>query len=187
MMMHDHLRNSADLKARLASDEAFVAKLGAMAQVMIDALKAGKKILVAGNGGSAAQSDHFVAELVGRYERDRAPQKAMSLISDIATLTSLSNDFGYENVFAKQVEALGDEGDCMLGISTSGNSENVLRALVVAGKRGMKCLGLAGRDGGKMPEVCEEVLIVDSEKTPLIQEVHLSVLHMWADLIEKSL
>ncbi len=154
---------------------------------MSDALKAGKKILVAGNGGSASQSQHFVAELVGRYEKDRAPQSAVSLAADIATLTSLSNDFGYENVFAKQIEALGREGDVFLGISTSGNSENVLRAAVSAGKKGMKSLGLSGRDGGKMNEVFDEILVVPSQSTPLIQEAHLSILHVWAEKIENLL
>jgi D-sedoheptulose 7-phosphate isomerase len=154
---------------------------------MVLALKSGKKILIAGNGGSADQSQHFAAELIGRYERNRAPQKAISLVADIATLTSLSNDFGFNQVFAKQIEALGESGDIFLAISTSGNSENILEALKVAKKLGLKCIGLAGKDGGRMKELCDEIVVIPSDKTPLIQEAHLSVLHVWADIIESSI
>lgn len=183
-MIKEHLQNSADLKAKLFSDEGFVSQAEKMGEIMIESLQTGGKILVAGNGGSATQSEHFVAELVGRYEKDHTPQAAVSLVSDVAVLTSLSNDFGFEEVFAKQVEALGREGDVFLGISTSGGSENVLKAFEVAKSKGMKCLGLSGKDGGKMKDVCDEILIIPSDETPLIQESHISVLHIWAGMIE---
>ncbi|MFH1299288.1 MAG: D-sedoheptulose 7-phosphate isomerase [Patescibacteria group bacterium] len=186
-MIKKHLQNSSDLKTVIASDSELVSGIEKMGLMMIETLQAGGKILVAGNGGSATQSQHFAAELVGRYERDSAPQAAVSLVSDIACLTALSNDFGFEEVFAKQVEGLGKDGDVFLGISTSGNSKNVNRALEAAKSQGMKCLGLCGKDGGSMKDLCDEVFIVPSDKTPLIQESHISILHIWADLIEQSL
>jgi len=182
-----HFKNSAELKNKISSDNSLVAQMEKVGEVMVLALKSGKKILIAGNGGSADQSQHFAAELIGRYERNRAPQKAISLVADIATLTSLSNDFGFNQVFAKQIEALGESGDIFLAISTSGNSENILEALKVAKKLGLKCIGLAGKDGGRMKELCDEIVVIPSDKTPLIQEAHLSVLHVWADIIESSI
>lgn len=186
-MINEHLQKSGDLKTKLADNSEFVSKIEEIGKVMIESLANGGKILVAGNGGSATQSQHFVAELVGRYEKDHTPQAAVSLVSDVACLTALSNDFGFEGVFAKQVEALGKQGDVFLGISTSGNSENVLKAFAVAKEKGVKCLGLSGKDGGKMSDVCDNLLVVPSDYTPLIQEVHISVLHIWADMIEQSL
>ena len=171
----------------LAEDDSFVQQVEEMGRVMIGALQTDGKILVAGNGGSATQSEHFVAELVGRYESDHVPQAAVSLVSDIAVLTSLSNDFGFEHVYSKQVEALGRKGDVFLGISTSGNSENVVKALEIAKSKGMFCLGLSGKDGGKMADYCDHLLVIPSEKTPQIQECHISILHIWAGMIEEKL
>lgn len=183
----NHFKNSAELKHEISLDGAIVGLMEKAGEHMAAALKSGKKILIAGNGGSADQSQHFAAELVGRYERNRAPQKAISLVADIATLTSLSNDFGFNRVFAKQIEALGETGDVFLAISTSGISENILEALKVAKKLGLKCIGLAGKDGGRMKELCDSIVVIPSDKTPLIQEAHLSVLHVWADIIESSI
>ncbi|OGJ48062.1 hypothetical protein A2344_04080 [Candidatus Peregrinibacteria bacterium RIFOXYB12_FULL_41_12] len=182
-----HFQNSAELKSKIASDKTITDAIEHAGETMVATLKSGKKILIAGNGGSADQSQHFAAELIGRYERNRAPQKAISLVADIATLTSLSNDFGFDKVFSKQIEALGSEGDIFLAISTSGNSANILEALTEAKKLGLKCVGLAGKDGGRMVEMCDEIIIIPSDKTPLIQEAHLSVLHIWANIIEASI
>jgi len=185
--MSNHLQKSSDLKKQLASDEHFNKVFSEMGKAMSDALKAGHKILIAGNGGSASQSQHFAAELVGRYKLDRAPQAAISLAADVATITSLSNDFGYEKVFSKQVEALSAPKDIFLGLSTSGNSANIVEALKTAHSLGIQCFGLVGNDGGLMRGLCDMALIIPESDTPLIQEVHLSVLHMWADMIEQSL
>ena len=185
--MSNHLQKSSDLKKQLASDEHFNKVFSEMGKAMSDALKAGHKILIAGNGGSASQSQHFAAELVGRYKLDRAPQAAISLAADVATITSLSNDFGYEKVFSKQVEALSAPKDIFLGLSTSGNSANIVEALKTAHSLGLQCFGLVGNDGGLMRGLCDMALIIPESDTPLIQEVHLSVLHMWADMIEQSL
>lgn len=182
-----HLGDSSALQKQLSADNSFLERVKDSANAISSALKAGKKILVAGNGGSASQSQHFVAELVGKYLKERAPQKAVSLVSDVATMTSLANDFGYEYIFSKQVEALGEKGDVFVALSTSGNSENILKALEKAEKLGITRVGLAGRDGGKMKDLCDHLLIVPSDSTPLIQESHLSILHILADLVEESL
>ncbi|EKD47724.1 MAG: phosphoheptose isomerase [uncultured bacterium] len=182
-----HLEDSSALQKQLSVDDSFLLKVKNSADAISFALKSGGKVLVAGNGGSASQSQHFVAELVGKYLKERVPQKAISLVSDVATMTSLANDFGYEYVFSKQVEALGEKGDVFVALSTSGNSENILEALEQAKKAGLTCIGLAGKDGGKMKDFCDHLLIIPSSSTPLIQESHLSILHILADLVEESL
>ncbi len=182
-----HFEDSSAIQKQLSADGSFLFKVAEAADAISSALKSGKKLLVAGNGGSASQSQHFVAELVGKYLKDRAPQRAISLVSDIATITSLSNDFGYEHVFSKQIEALGKKGDVFVALSTSGNSENILKALEQAKRVGLTCIGLTGKDGGKMKNFCDHILAVPSDSTPLIQESHLSILHILADLAEEEL
>jgi len=182
-----HLENSSALQKQIASDDSFLAKISEIANVISSCLKSGGKVLVAGNGGSADQSQHFTAELVGRYLKNRKPQAAISLVSDIATLTSLANDFGYENIFSKQIEAIGHNGDVFVALSTSGNSANIAQALMQAKKAGIASVGITGCDGGKMKDLCDHILIIPSKSTPLIQESHLSILHILADLVEESL
>lgn len=182
-----HLEDSAALLKRLSADDVFLAKIKDAANSISASLKAGGKVLIAGNGGSASQSQHFAAELVGRYLKARAPQKAISLASDVAAMTSLANDFGYEYVFSKQIEALGEKSDIFVALSTSGSSANIMSALKQAKKLGLTCVGLAGKDGGKMKDICDHLLVVPSDSTPLIQESHLSILHILADLAEESL
>jgi D-sedoheptulose 7-phosphate isomerase len=157
------------------------------AQIMIDALKSGKKILVCGNGGSAAQAQHFVAELVVRFEKERKALPAISLTTDTSNLTACSNDYGYSHVFKRQVEALGLPGDVIVGITTSGNSENVLEALNTAKKIGMKTICLNGKKGGKSNDQnFDSNLIISDPSTARIQEVHITVIHIWCRLIEDA-
>ncbi|PDW76893.1 phosphoheptose isomerase, partial [Helicobacter pylori] len=135
------------------------------------------KILICGNGGSASDAQHFAAELTGRYKLERKGLSAISLNTDTSALTAIANDYGYEEVFARQVEALGVKNDVLIGISTSGNSKNVLKAYEKAKDLGMKTLSLAGRDGGKMKPLSDMALIVPSDDTPRIQEMHILMIH----------
>ncbi len=154
---------------------------------MKDSLKAGHKILVFGNGGSAAQAQHFAAELVNKFLKERPALPAISLTTDTSALTSIANDVSFDQVFSRQIEALGQRGDVALGLSTSGNSVNVVEAMSVAKKKGMLTVALTGRGGGKLSSVPDYLLDVPSENIPRIQEVHLFLLHLLVQIIEKEL
>ncbi|MCD6527977.1 MAG: D-sedoheptulose 7-phosphate isomerase [Desulfuromonas sp.] len=157
------------------------------ARRMCQALRQGNKILVMGNGGSAADAQHFAAELVGRFLKNRAALAAIALTTDTSILTAVANDFGYEQVFSRQVEALAQPGDVVVGISTSGNSANVLRALNMAADKECTTVGLLGRDGGEIASQVDLALTVAVNDTPRIQEVHLTLIHILCDLIESEL
>ncbi|RUM88017.1 MAG: phosphoheptose isomerase [Thermodesulfatator sp.] len=146
----------------------------------------GGKLLIFGNGGSAADAQHLAAELVNRFQRERSPLPALALTTDTSILTAVGNDYSFELVFVKQIEALGRPGDVALGISTSGRSANVIRALSRARELGLYTVGLGGGDGGRLPEVCDLVLLVPSRETPRIQEGHLLFLHTFAELLEEA-
>ncbi len=186
--VRDHFAES--IATKQAAAETLVESIVAAGQVMSDALLDDGKILSCGNGGSAADSQHFSSELLNRFERERPGLPAMALTTDTSTLTSISNDYAYEEIFSKQVRALGKSPDVLLGISTSGNSENVIRAIAAAHERGMKVVALTGRDGGRMAEVFEDGDIeirVPASRTARIQEVHLVVIHCLCDLIDTAL
>ena len=158
--------------------------------ILTTAFKAGNKILICGNGGSAADSQHFAAEFTGRYEMERTPLPAIALTTDTSALTAIGNDYSFDVVFSKQVEALGTAGDVLLGISTSGNSGNVIKAMEVAHAKGMKIIALTGKDGGKIDNLlkAEDVNIcVPVNRTARIQEVHLLVLHTICDAVDNVL
>ena len=148
-------------------------------------LKRGNKIIVFGNGGSAAQAQHFAAELVNRYLKSRRAIPALSLTTDTSALTSIANDFSFEHVFSRQLEALGKEGDVVLALSTSGESKNVIQALHTAREKGLFTIGLTGDVGGQVGALCEVLLDVPSQETPRVQEVHLFLLHQLAQEIEE--
>jgi D-sedoheptulose 7-phosphate isomerase len=153
---------------------------------MVSALRQGRKILVFGNGGSAADAQHFVAELVGRYLVERRAWPAIALTADTSILTALGNDYGFDRVFARQIEAHGQAGDVALGITTSGRSPNVLRALETAKERGLVTIALTGR-GGEAGGLASIHLAVDNDHTPRIQEVHITMLHILCELVEEEL
>jgi D-sedoheptulose 7-phosphate isomerase len=157
------------------------------AAAMRAALAAGGKVLAFGNGGSAADSQHFAAELVGRFVRERRAQAAVALTTDTSVLTSIGNDYGYDRVFARQIEALGRRGDVALGISTSGRSENVRQALAVAAERGLTTVALTGADGGPIGRAAAIHINVPHAAAARIQEVHRTILHAICELIEKSI
>ncbi len=155
-------------------------------QLCIDTLKNGNKILFCGNGGSAADAQHIAAELTGRYKTERKGLAGIALTTDTSALTAIGNDYGYERIFDRQVESLARKGDLLIGISTSGNSENVLRAFSVAKEMGCKTIGLSGKGGGEMNEYCDFNLVVPSDNTPRIQEMHILFGHIICQLIDNA-
>ena len=155
-------------------------------ETAVATLKAGGKILLCGNGGSAADAQHIAAELTGRYKTERDALAGIALTTDTSALTAIGNDYGYEFVFSRQLEALGREGDLLIAISTSGNSGNVVKALELARKIGIKTIGLSGRTGGAMNELCELNLVVPSNDTPRIQEMHIMIGHIICQAIDDA-
>lgn len=149
-------------------------------------IKQGNKVLLAGNGGSAADAQHFAGEIVGRFLMERNAIPALSLCVDPSVMTCIGNDYGYEEVFARQVQGLGKEGDAFIGISTSGNSENIIRAITEARKKNMFVVGFLGKDGGKIKDLCDVALVVPSNSTPRIQEIHTFTVHLLCEMIEKE-
>lgn len=155
--------------------------------LLCETFNAGKKIIIMGNGGSAADSQHFAAEIVGRFKMERRALPALALSTDTSILTAIGNDYGFERVFIRQIEALAQTGDLVIGISTSGNSANVLIALDAAKKAGCRTVGLLGRDGGTIAGISDLALVVPSSNTPRIQEGHIVIIHIVCDLLEKRL
>jgi len=156
------------------------------AKLCIDALKNGKKILIFGNGGSAADAQHIAAELVGRYKTERKGLPAIALTTDTSALTSIGNDYGYDRIFDRQIEALANSGDVVIGISTGGSSGNVINGLQTAKELDCKLIGFSGRNGGEMNDLCDINLVVPSEDTPRIQEMHIFIGHTICHLIDQS-
>lgn len=186
--VREHFAESIATKQTAA--DALAESIAAAGQLMADALLSDGKILSCGNGGSAADAQHFSSELLNRFEMERPGLPAIALTTDASTVTSISNDYSYEEIFSKQVRALGKPQDVLLGISTSGNSENVIRAIDAAHERGMKVVALSGRDGGRMAELFEEgdvEIRVPATRTARIQEVHLLAIHCLCDLIDTTL
>lgn len=181
------LRESADHLRALGEDAALHAAMARVAGACIAALRQGNKILFAGNGGSAADAQHLAGELISRFHYDRPGLPAFSLSTDTSVLTAISNDYGYEHLFARQIESVGQAGDVFFGISTSGRSPNVLKALQVARAKGLLTVGLTGRGGGQMPPLCDHCLQVRSDSTPRIQEGHIAIGHTLCWLIEQQL
>jgi len=161
--------------------------IGAAAGMIISALTIGQKILICGNGGSASDAQHFAAEFVGRFTRERRAWPALALTTDTSLLTAVSNDYGFETVFSRQVEALGQPDDVLIGISTSGNSENVIRAMHQAKTMGMQTIFLTGGEGGTLAKTADISIKVPSDVTARIQEAHIFILHFWADTAEAAL
>ncbi len=181
----ENFSESAHLK--LQSMDALAKPIAAAAERMVQCLRADGKILACGNGGSAADSQHFAAELLNRFEMERPGLAAIALTTDTSTLTSIANDYDFEQIFSKQVRALGHKNDVLLAITTSGNSKNVLAAVAAAHENGMSVIGLTGRHGGKMTEILgpsDIHVCVPSQSTARVQEVHLLTLHCLCDAID---
>ena len=156
-------------------------------KMFIDTLKNGNKILLCGNGGSAADAQHIAAELTGRYKSERRGLPGIALTTDTSALTAIANDYGYNRIFDRQVEALAAKGDLLIGISTSGNSKNIISAFKVAKALGCACIGFSGRDGGEMNEVCDLNIVVPSNDTPRIQEMHILIGHTLCQAVDNAL
>lgn len=156
-------------------------------RVIAAALQEGRKVLIMGNGGSAADAQHFAAELVGRFLLERRALPAIALTTDTSVLTAVGNDYGFDEIFKRQVEALASAGDVVLGISTSGNSNNVFHALTAANAAGCRTIGLLGRDGGNIAGVVDLAVTVAVKQTPLVQAAHGAIIHVICDLVEREL
>ena len=179
------LKTSGDLKYQVA--ETLSEKILYAAYSIRDCISTGGKLILMGNGGSAADSQHIAAELIGRFKKERKAIPALALTVDSSSLTALGNDYGFESIFSRQVEALANPNDAVVGISTSGNSKNIIRALSLAREIGAKTIGLMGNDGGEMKNCVDIGIIVPSNDTARIQEVHITIGHIICEIIEQDL
>lgn len=179
-------RRGISVMEAVLADPSLLAQLAQAAQSTAEALRSGRKLLIAGNGGSAADAQHMAAEFVSRLCTDRPPMRALALTVDSSILTAIGNDYGFEHSFARQIEALGCQGDVFAAISTSGNSPNVLLALQAARAQGMITIGLTGRGGGRMAALCDHLLAVPSPVTMYVQQAHLAMEHLFCLLVEKE-
>jgi len=173
-----------ELSAVLAASDALAPTVAAVAECLLESLQQGGKILTCGNGGSAADALHMAQEFVGRYQRERRALPAICLAADTTSLTCIGNDYGYDRVFARGVEAFGKKGDVLVAFSTSGNSPNVLSAFASARRLGVITVLVSGKDGGKAVGQCDHALVVPSKKIARIQEVHTLILHQWLEAID---
>lgn len=183
----DEITATRDVMSQLLADTSLLSEVERITEVCIDALKDRKKILFAGNGGSAADSQHLAAELVSRLRYNRPGLAGIALTTDTSALTAIGNDYAFEEIFSRQIEAIGNAGDIFIGISTSGNSANILSALATAHKQGMITVGFAGKTGGKMSDFCDYLLKTPSTCTPKIQECHITLGHIICAMIEEAL
>lgn len=182
-----HLADSLAALEAASADADLLAVIGRIADEMANALGAGRKILLCGNGGSAADAQHIAGELLSRFEQDRAPWGAIALTTDSSVLTAIGNDYGYEQVFERQVRGLGAAGDVLIAISTSGRSPNVLRALDAARERKLVTVGFTGSKGREMESRCDVLLRAPSDKTPVIQQIHITAAHIICGIVERRL
>jgi len=179
--LQDHRKLMVQIENELCST------IANLAQRLIETFQIGNKLLIMGNGGSAADAQHFAGEIVSRFRLERPGLPAIALSTDTSIMTAIGNDYGFERVFSRQVEALAAPGDAVIGISTSGNSPNVYQALKVARQAGCSTIGLLGKDGGTIKTLCDIPLIIPSNDTPRIQEGHITVIHILCDLIEQGI
>jgi len=185
-LIRSRLAESARLKEAMSQDAELTATVAAIADVIVEAYRAGRKLLLCGNGGSAADSQHLAAELVGRFYMNRAPLAAEALTVNTSTITAVGNDFSFDDVFARQIQALGRPGDVAIGMSTSGNAENVRRALSTAKSLGLVTVAFTGASGGKLRDAVDYCLQIPSDDTARIQEGHITVGHIMCELIERA-
>lgn len=176
----EHIQTVENVAAHLGES------INACSELIVKTFKQGKKVLICGNGGSAADSQHLAAEFVSRYESDRRSLPAIALTTDTSALTAIANDYDFESIFARQVESLATENDCLIAISTSGNSKNVIAAVMQARRNGCKVIGMTGINGKKLASLCDECLMVPVSRTARIQEVHILVAHIWCEAVDNA-
>jgi D-sedoheptulose 7-phosphate isomerase len=182
-----HLKLSHDALERAGGDAKLLDAARKIADVIAGALRDGNKLLIAGNGGSAADAQHIAAEIVGRYKKDRPAYAALALTTDTSALTAIGNDYGFEHVFARQVEALGRRGDVLLALTTSGRSPNILAALKTARQHGLVTVGFTGAKGTTLAASCDHLLVAPSDDTAVIQQIHMAFAHGICEVIEQTL
>jgi D-sedoheptulose 7-phosphate isomerase len=182
-----HFQRSLTAMTAAADDRALLSATHAIAGAITDALRNGRKLLIAGNGGSAADAQHIAAEIIGRYKFDRPAWPAIALTTDTSTLTAIANDYGFDRIFARQVEGLGQRGDVFIGITTSGSSPNVLAALQAARALGLVTVGMTGARGAAMASLCDYLLVAPIDETALVQQIHIMAAHAICDEIEQTL
>ena len=183
----DQIKKSYETKQIVYNDDELLNKIELVAKQCVALYKGNNKTILAGNGGSAADAQHIAAELVGRYGFDRPSLPSLALTTDTSALTAIGNDYGYDYVFSRQLESMGQEGDLFIGISTSGNSANIIKAFQSAKSKKITTVALVGRDGGEMAKIADISLVVPSESTPRIQEAHILIGHILCDIIEKEI
>jgi D-sedoheptulose 7-phosphate isomerase len=186
-MVVEIIENSIAVKTKILNDTALLTLIQRVGQVMAAAFRSDKKVLFCGNGGSAADAQHLAAELSGRFYKDRKPLFAEALHVNTSYLTAVGNDYGYDFIYARMVEAAGREGDVLVAISTSGNSPNILKAIEKARQQGMVIIGMTGESGGAMASLCDFLINVPSSDTPRIQESHIMIGHIWCEQVERIL
>ena len=177
--LEEHIKNSKSIYK-------LIPKINKLTNIILSAFKEEKKLLICGNGGSAADAQHFSSELIGKYEKERSSFPAIALTTDSSAITAISNDFGFNNVFSRQIEGLGKSGDILIVISTSGNSKNLVKAIETAKKKNITCLALLGKKGGLISEMVDLDIIISSNRTSRIQEMHGLIIHIICGLIESS-
>lgn len=183
----DHVAETQRIMGEMLNDSGLLARVEAAVTACVHCFRSGGKVLLAGNGGSAADAQHIAAEFVNRFAFDRPGLAAVALTTDTSILTSIGNDYGHERLFSRQIQALGRTGDVFIGYSTSGNSANVLQAFETARETGLICIGFTGKRGGPMRELCHHLLEVPSADTPKIQEGHLVLGHIVCGLVEREI
>lgn len=183
-IVKERLLESINVKKSIIEDEQLIALIEGLIDEIVNCIQSGGKIILCGNGGSGSDALHFAGEIVGRFQRERNPWPAIVLNADIATLTAIANDYGYDNVFARQTKAYITDKDIFVGISTSGNSENVLNAVKVANKMGAKTAALLGKNGGKIGKLVDYPIIVKCNVTARVQESHITIIHIICEMVE---
>lgn len=181
------LRESSEIKKQMSADEKILSSIEVVSSRIVEAYKKRKKVIIFGNGGSAADAQHICAELVGKFYLNREALAAVSLTVNTSSITAIGNDFSFDDIFKKQLQGLGKIGDIVIGISTSGNSENVVRALIFARDQKMFTIGLTGQDGGRIKSRVDVCICVPSRDTPRIQEGHITIGHIICELVERRM
>jgi len=187
MSVEECIKESIITKEKMLEDISIIKNIKEASNAIIRAYKNGNKVMTAGNGGSTADAQHIAGELVGRFQKDRRALDAIALTNDMFVMTAVSNDFGFDRVFARQIQAHGKKGDIFIGISTSGNSENIISALSEARLLGVVTIGLTGKNKCKMDEMCDYIIKVPSDRTPVIQECHVMIGHIICGIVENEL
>ena len=186
-IIKEYLNDSIETKQAILKNENILKKVEEISKLIVNALNNGNKILFIGNGGSASDCDHLATEFVSRFYKDRHAFNAMSLTSNNALITALSNDFGFENVFARQIEALGKKGDILFALSTSGNSKNIIKAIKIANEMEIFTFGMSGKNKCEMDEVCKSLVKIPNSETPVIQECQMTLAHIICKIVEDKL